>query len=193
MTSAHSPPTRGTIAPSTLSNCTAGPGGPSGNARSSAATASVSTATWAAPAASVRRRTVSAPTRTPVKWASRAAASAKGTEAPSRTRPSTSQGVSGLPGSSPKRSSRGGKPGAAGRAPQVGAGQLQRDVASGAQRPGAGPAPRQPLPALGAALLVVGEITRDLGQQPRPRHVQAGVEGLLDLGQGGGYRSFDTL
>lgn len=77
LTSAHTPPRSGTIAPSTLTSWTGGPGDAAGRRRtgpSSRAAASASRASWAAPAAPVRRRSVSAPTRTPVKCASSAVA-----------------------------------------------------------------------------------------------------------------------
>lgn len=51
-----------------------------------------------APVRSVPRRTVSSPTRTPVNRASRSAAWANGSEAPSSTNRSVRHGVSGLPG-----------------------------------------------------------------------------------------------
>jgi len=53
-----SPPPRGTIAPSTLRYCTLGPSGGAGNSRSIRAPAAVCTATYAAPARSVTRRSV---------------------------------------------------------------------------------------------------------------------------------------
>src|SRR6185437_404468 len=74
----------------------------------------------AAPAPSVCRRTVSSLTQTSQKYASSSAARAKGMLLPNRTSPSSSWGLR-LPGTRPSASSRGEKPGVAGRADEGGA------------------------------------------------------------------------
>src|SRR5207302_2075305 len=58
LTSAQSPPTSGTMAPSALRYCTADPLGAGGRSRSSRSSSAVCSATYAAPAAWVCRRTV---------------------------------------------------------------------------------------------------------------------------------------
>ena len=62
MTSAHSPPTRGTMAPSTLKSPTSGPAGGAGASATSRSTSASWAATNAAPAASVSRRAVGSET-----------------------------------------------------------------------------------------------------------------------------------
>jgi hypothetical protein len=81
-----------------------------------ASTAAVWTASYAAPAASVVRRTVASETVTPVKKANASAACAKGIQVPKRTMLSGHRGVS-WPGNNANSSSRGEKPDLAGRAP----------------------------------------------------------------------------
>jgi hypothetical protein len=122
LTSAHSPPTSGTSAPSTLTCCTAGPAGGSGGSCRSRAASRSSQATCAAPACSVSRRAVAGPTCTRVKSASVCAARRNGSQVPNRTSRSCNVGVK-PPGSSRNSSSRGEKPGPTGGTAGVAAGQ----------------------------------------------------------------------
>src|SRR6266852_2248520 len=118
------------MAPSTLRYWTVGPVGGAGRSRSSRSTSAVCSATYAAPAASVYRRTVVASTPTPQKKASSAAACSNGIFVPSYA--THSAGVSlASPGRSSRSSSGGEKTGSTLGAHGVAAIQFQRRALSG--------------------------------------------------------------
>ena len=92
LTSAHSPPTRGTIAPSRLSCCTPGPLRGIGRvARTRSASAS-SRCTWVVATASVSRRAVSTPTGTRSNRSITSGTRSNGITVPNSTMLSTSHG-----------------------------------------------------------------------------------------------------
>src|SRR5579885_291182 len=109
LTSAHSPPTRGTIAPSALITCWLAPADAAGSSRCRAAVWSSHSCKPASPACRVKRRALALLTCTPTRASSSRAASPKGIQLASRTNPSCACGVNSLPVSS-NSSSRGKKP-----------------------------------------------------------------------------------
>src|SRR5713101_6143814 len=123
LTSAHSPPTRCTIAPSPLIACFSAPAGAWGTSCLSRSTSASHTESRASPVCSVARRAVALLTRTPSRSSSNSRAGSKGIQVESCTSTSSPRGVN-PPPSSPNCSSRGKKASPTHRAGAIRARQL---------------------------------------------------------------------
>src|SRR5262245_17351026 len=177
LTSAHSPRTNGTIAPSTLSWCrSVGIRAGGGQVCSRSSTWAVSCATSAAPARSVSRRALTRLTATCVNQASASGTCSKGSQVPKRTRHCCRYGEYG-PGRRASSSSRGETPRPTGGADRVLATQAHRLIPLDGPRAGLHAAVLQPLPALrtrGVRLPQVRGRTRQrhVFQHPCPQAIQ---------------------
>src|SRR5215472_815490 len=194
LTSAHSPPRKGTMAPSALTTARSGPWGTAGNASSSQSTAASCTAAAARPTTSVSRRAVAALTRTCVKRSSSWEAGSKGIHVPSCANCSCNWGVS-APGNSASSSSRGEKALPTLWADAVLALQGQLAAPLGLQPPRLAPTSLQRRPALATPWRLSGlllfrrlappgrrrALLGQVGEQPCPVLGQPPVQLVLDL------------
>src|SRR4051812_38603619 len=183
------------MAPSTLNTSVSGPGGGAGCVRRIRAASAVWWATSTAPAASVRRRAVSACSVAPVKKVSSVAALAnEGCWVLRRTSASWSRGVR-LPGRRPNSSSRGEKPGSAGRAGAITAFQREVVTTVGLERARLSAGILERMVAVGTARVLEpgrgGPISAAAGQgqilqQSGTHTIEPRIEFELDLTQGRG-------
>src|SRR5215210_6600006 len=188
-TSAHSPPTSGTIAPSRLSCCTAGPLVGIGSVAPRRAASASPRATRVRPTASVSRRAVSTLTGTSSSRSATRGTRSNGITVPSSTMLSTSHG-SNVSGPNSSSSSRGENTPLAGGADPVLPLQHDRDIPLRRHLPPMAPPPDQLPATLPAPWTLLDRLLREprhrtagrrLGHHLRTHPVQLRVDRLRDL------------
>src|SRR5579885_744482 len=191
LTSAHSPPTRGPIAPAALITCWRTPAGAAGRWWWRAAVWSSHSCTPASPACKVNRRALALLPCTPTSASSSWAAGPKGTQLARRTNPSWAWGVNSLPVRS-NSSSRGKKPLPALRTGSIAPFELDLLPSTGLQPAALFASTHQhasasltPRAALRGRLAPIRLRTHldQLFQHPRSQFRQPLIHGLFDLSQ----------